>query len=134
MYKKVISPPESYTLVPAVAAVNKLIHVPEVPGLVESSWTMMADVVEEEYKLCECVRKAINPNVEHQVELHVSWAAYHAKRNELAEVNQSGPTVTALLPRFPDDSKSVVMIRHSVDVVEKDTGSSQSWTNSRNCM
>ena len=65
----------------------------------------------------------------------MSWAAYHAKRNEPPEVNQSDPTtVTALLPRFPDDSKSVAMIRHSVDVVEKGTGSSQSWTNSRNCM
>ena len=64
----------------------------------------MADAVEEEYKLCEYVRKAINTDAEHRVELelHVSWAAYHAKRNEPAEVNQSGPTtVTALLRGFP---------------------------------
>ena len=71
-----------------IGAVKKELPVPEVAGLIKSRCNMMADAVEEEYKWCDCVRKAINTYVEHQgeQELHVSWAAYHAKRNEPADV------------------------------------------------
>ena len=47
---------------------------------------------------------------------NLSWAAYHANRQESAGVL---PVITALLPLFPDDSKSVAMIRHSMDVIRQ---------------
>jgi len=47
---------------------------------------------------------------------HVSWAAYHA--NHQSE-HRSPTAISTLLPLFPDDSKSVAMIKHSMDVVQK---------------
>ena len=46
----------------------------------------------------------------------ISWAAYHASRQERSSIV---PAVTALLPLFPDDSTSAAMIRHSMTVVKK---------------
>ena len=49
-----------------------------------------------------------------------SWAANHSRRREQATTPILGLTVVAaLLPLFPDDSKSVAMIRHSMNVVKK---------------
>ena len=47
---------------------------------------------------------------------NVSWAAYHASRRSTKEII---PAVTALLPLFPDNSKSAAMIRHSMDVINE---------------
>ena len=53
-------------------------------------------------------------------DLHISWAAYHSRRQQLEETPILGPAaVSALLPLFPNDSKSVAMIRHSMNVVKK---------------
>ena len=55
-----------------------------------------------------------------RADLHVSWAAYHSRRREQTATPVHGPTaVTALFPLFPDDSKSVAMSRHSMNVVKK---------------
>jgi len=45
----------------------------------------------------------------------VSWAAYHGK----LQTENKAPTINALLPLFPDDSKSIGMIRHSMDIVKE---------------
>ncbi len=45
---------------------------------------------------------------------NVSWASYHACRSEQVVA----PASTALLPLFPDDSKSPGMIRHAMDVIK----------------
>lgn len=47
---------------------------------------------------------------------NISWAAYHANQQP---VQDCLPTITAMLPLFPDDSKSVAMIRHSMDMIKK---------------
>ena len=46
----------------------------------------------------------------------ISWAAYHAQSQQ--EVLPDGNTaLSALLPLFHDEAKSVAMIRHAMDVV-----------------
>lgn len=50
------------------------------------------------------------------VDSNISWAAYHANQQP---AQGCPPTITAMLPLFPDDSKSVAMIRHSMDMVKK---------------
>ena len=45
----------------------------------------------------------------------VSWAAYHGN----LQTENRAPTISALLPLFPDDSKSIGMIRHSMDIVRE---------------
>jgi len=47
---------------------------------------------------------------------NISWAAFHASQQP---VHCNPPTITAMLPLFPDDSKSVAMIRHSMDVIKQ---------------
>ena len=50
------------------------------------------------------------------VDSNISWAAYHANQQP---VQGCSPTITAMLPLFPDDSKSVAMVRHSMNMVKK---------------
>ena len=45
---------------------------------------------------------------------NISWAAYHASQQPACE---HIPVISAMLPLFPDDSKSVGMIRHCLDVI-----------------
>lgn len=47
---------------------------------------------------------------------NISWAAYHASQQP---VQCHPPTITAMLPLFPDDSKSVAMIRHSMNMIKQ---------------
>lgn len=45
----------------------------------------------------------------------VSWSAFHARRQPEKDF---APSLSALLPLFEDDSKSVAMIKHSMDVIK----------------
>ena len=51
-------------------------------------------------------------------DFNLSWAAYHASRQS-DEVQTFTPAITSLLLLFQDDSKSVAMIRHSMDVIRQ---------------
>ncbi len=51
-----------------------------------------------------------------QSDSNISWAAYHASRQPAQDCP---PAITAMLPLFHDDSKSVGMIRHSMDVIKQ---------------
>ena len=46
----------------------------------------------------------------------ISWAAYHASLQPEPEFM---PSITALLPLFTEESKSVAMMRHSLDIVKR---------------
>ena len=48
---------------------------------------------------------------------NISWAAYHASQQPNEDCHT--PAITAMLPLFQDDSKSVAMIRHSMDVIKQ---------------
>ena len=47
---------------------------------------------------------------------NISWAAYHASHQTAQD---SPPTLGAMLPLFDEDSKSVAMIYHSMDVIKQ---------------
>jgi hypothetical protein len=47
---------------------------------------------------------------------NISWAAYHANQQP---ADDSPLSLTAMLPLFHEDSKSVAMIRHSMDVIKQ---------------
>jgi hypothetical protein len=48
-------------------------------------------------------------------DLNLSWAAYHASMG--APVDDREISISSLLPLFSEDSKSVAMLRHSMDVI-----------------
>ena len=47
---------------------------------------------------------------------NISWVAYHASHQTAQD---SPPTLGTMLPLFNEDSKSVAMIRHSMDVIKQ---------------
>uniref|UniRef100_UPI00358DF98B uncharacterized protein isoform X2 n=1 Tax=Myxine glutinosa TaxID=7769 RepID=UPI00358DF98B len=117
--KKVRKLPESYTLVPAVSALKNGLPVPEVCGLMQSDCSLMTAAVAEEQRWCDHISNVVDDGNADK-DIHVSWGAYHATRIESSETTDNGPTaVSALLPLFPDDSKSIAMIRHSMEEVKK---------------
>ena len=50
------------------------------------------------------------------IEHPITWAAFHSVAQQDSDF---GVTIISLLPLFPDDSKSVAMIRHSMDVIQR---------------
>ena len=119
--KKVGKLPDSYALVLPIAVIKNEPLVPELCSLVQSSCNLLTEAVTQEYKWCDHICKVVEANsVENgDKDLHVSWAAYHANMTVPTETTDHIPkTVSTLLPLFPDDSKSIAMIRHSMDVVK----------------
>ena len=116
--KKVIKLPESYTLVSAVTVTKSKFPVPDVCGLQKPVWGLMSKAVGQENDWCDQLREIISEGnydtASGRADLHVTWAAYHSRRRE-----QTATPVHALLPLFPDDSKSVAMSRHSMNMVKK---------------
>ena len=43
-----------------------------------------------------------------------SWSAYHVEQQQAREYY---PAIFSMLPMFPDDSKSMAMIRHALNVI-----------------
>ena len=122
--KKVTKLPVSYTLVPAVTVTKSEPPVPDVCGLQKPGCSLMSKAVAQENDWCDHLSKIISEGNydtdSGKADLHVSWAAYHSRRREQAATPVHGPAaVTALLPLFPDDSKSVAVTLHSMNVVKK---------------
>ena len=49
---------------------------------------------------------------------HLSWAAYHASCKPASEAIDNTASLSSLLPLFYEDSKSVAMICHGMDMVK----------------
>ena len=49
------------------------------------------------------------------VELNISWSAYHASLCK--DVDEHDVCISSLLPLFTEDSKSIAMLRHSLDII-----------------
>ena len=134
--KKGTKLPESYTLVPAVTVTKSEHPVPEVCGLQKPGCGFMSKAVAQENDWCDHLSKIISEGNDDtasgKADLHVSWAAYHSRRQEQAANPVHGPSaVTALLPLFPNNSKPVAMIRRTMNVVKKAvTVVIKSWANS----
>ena len=96
----------------------------------------ISKAVAQENDWCDHLSKIISEGNDDtasgKADLHVSWAAYHSRRQEQAANPVHGPSaVTALLPLFPNNSKSVAMIRRTMNVVKKAvTVVIKSWANS----
>ena len=101
--------PEGYTLVPAVTVTKSEPPVPDVCGLQKPGYGIMSKAVAQDNDWCDDLSKIISEGnydtASGRAALPVSWAAYHSRRREQAAT--------------PDDSKSVAMIRHSMNVVKK---------------
>ena len=107
--------PESYTSLTPVTARKKDPAVPMTTGRLTSDRSLLDAALKDEKKWQKSTQRLIRQEVQ-SIDDPIAWAAFHisaqARRN-------FDVTITSLLPLFPDDSKSVAMIRHSTDVIKR---------------
>ena len=71
------------------------------------------------YRWLEHLRQTIGGGETLQGNEMISWAAYHANSQaSTLPQNSSELAISSLLPLYREDSKSVAMIRHAMDVVK----------------
>ena len=73
--------------------------------------------VKEEFLWLANVRATIDTQQNLQEGNYISWAGYHS--NLVEEQEYIEHATSSLLPPFPDESKSVAMIRHAVDMIRR---------------
>ncbi|CAG2252228.1 unnamed protein product [Mytilus edulis] len=111
--KRVSLLPESYSnLPPAVLRFNEP-DIPLVEGELSIDMFSFPAALKGEFKWLKHV--AENSSVRATVGTNISWSAYHAA--DLPEGNKL-PAVSALLPLFHEQAKSVAMIRHSLNIIQ----------------
>jgi len=124
--------PDSYTIVPVIAASRNEPPVLEVWGLKQAGCGLISKAIEQEYQWCGHVTTILEDDNEEGTtkELHVSWAAYHSSRAEPAEPLSYSPTATiALRPLFPRCLKVNCDDSSFYECSQEGCTSSQSWTN-----
>ena len=112
--KQIFTLPESYTTLTLVTAKQDVV-IPPTQRTLTCDHELVNTAIEKEAKWQSNTRRLISEGV-HTVDDPISWAAFHS--------NQEPPhdfevTIGSLLPLFPDDSKSVAMIFHAMDVAQQ---------------
>ena len=114
--KSVAELPESYTEVAPAVLLNKTPSVPETCGPLHGDVSAINHAIKEEFNWLENVNGIIVSQSSLEDKKTVSWAAYHSTTDQ--QQNTSPSVISALLPLFPDQAKSVAMIRHAMDVIK----------------
>ena len=73
--------------------------------------------VKKEFLWLENVRATIDIQQNLEEGKCISWAGYHSNLEE--EKEHTEHAISSLLPLFPDESKSIAMIRHAVDMIRQ---------------
>lgn len=121
--------PPSYTDVPPVTLAKKDPVPPKFEGPNKADCLLIPGDMKTEYRYCNCmssflanfsfyrwldhVRQVVSMDELADSE-NLSWAAYHASCNQ----NDYSKSLGCLLPLFYEDSKSVAMLRHGMDIVK----------------
>ena len=104
--------PESYSNVPpAVLTANE-------PALLECQYNVSQGPLNDtEVKKGFCWLRYVQTKAENTFDgsLNISWSGFHADQESDKDVL---PILTALLPLFEEPSKSVAMIRHSMNMIK----------------
>uniref|UniRef100_A0A1X7TS12 Uncharacterized protein n=1 Tax=Amphimedon queenslandica TaxID=400682 RepID=A0A1X7TS12_AMPQE len=106
--------PDSYTNVQPLVLPKKDVKLPEADFPLNNNFHIFDQASQNETEWLNNVEEKYMQDVTY--DSNISWAAYHASQ---LEVHSCLPTITAMLPLFQDDSKSVAMIRHSMDVIKQ---------------
>ena len=114
--KSVAELPVSYTEVAPAVLPNKTPPVPETSSQLQGGSTVNR-AMEMELDWLEDVNGTIKNHPSLEDKKSISWAAYHSTTDQ--QRNRAGlSALSALLPLFPDQAKSVAMIRHAMDVIK----------------
>lgn len=114
--KSVAELPTSYTEVAPAVLPNKTPPVPETSSQLQGGSTVNR-AMEKELDWLEDVNGTIKRHPSLEDKKTISWAAYYSTTDH--QQNRAGlSALSALLPLFPDQAKSVAMIRHAMDVIK----------------
>ena len=69
------------------------------------------------FRWLDYVRESLDSEAD---DLNLTWAAYHSSNLETQD-RETPVDISALLPLFEDQAKSVAMIKHSMTIVRKTT-------------
>ena len=114
---KTICPlPKWYTEVPPCVLRNKSVAITLTngPEIANTNPVVLERALIKEYEWLEEVRASTKSDLYHG-EKPITWSGYHASfQTELSFT----PAITSLFPLFPDEAKSVAMIRHAMNVIK----------------
>ena len=110
--KQIPTFPESYTTLTPVTAKQDVV-ISTTQSTLTCDPELVNTAIEEEAKWQSNTRRLINEGVHNGVD-PISWAAFHSYQKPPHDLEV---IIGSLLSLFPDDSKSVAMIRHAMDVI-----------------
>ena len=113
--KKVIALPESCTQVPPASLPNENIPVPNMPQQQTEDGDSVDAALAEEFNWLQNVNSLIQAE-SLENETRFSWTACAEGLTQKAI--SASCVVSALLPLLPDETKSVAMIKHSMNVIK----------------
>lgn len=115
--KSVVELPKSYTKVTPAVLPNKTPPVPETRNQLQGEENTVKNAIKEELNWLENVNGITGNQPSLGENENISWVAYHST-TDLHQNTTSPSAISALLPLFPDQAKSVAMICHAMDVIE----------------
>ena len=113
--KEIPALPESYTNLTHVTLLKKDVIISPMECTLTSDGQLVKSAIADEKKWQTAAHRLVREEAQ-RVDDPIGWAAFHANAQQPRDFDV---TITSLLPLFPDDSKSVAMIRHSMDVVQR---------------
>ena len=113
--KEIPTLPESYTNLTHVTLLKKDVITSPMECTLTSDGQLVKSAIADEKKWQTAAHRLVREEAQ-SVDDPIGWAAFHANAQQPRHFYV---TITSLLPLFPDDSKSVAMIRHSMDVVQR---------------
>ena len=113
--KSVVELPNTYAEVTPAVLPNKYVPVPETLGQMRGDGNIVEQAIKKEFTWLETTKEIANQE-NLQDDQQMSWSAHHASEGQHDEITQS--VISSLLPLFPDQAKSVAMIRHSMDIIK----------------
>ena len=113
--KEIPALPEAYTNLAYVTFLKKEVIISPMACTLTSDAQLVKSATADEKKWQTFAHRLVSVAVQ-SVDNPIGWAAFHANVQQPRDFDV---TITSLLPLFPDDSKYVAMIRHSMDVVQR---------------
>ena len=113
--KKIPQLPESYTNLTPVTARKKDPAVPMTTGRLTGDSSLLDAALEDEKKWQKSTQRLVRQEVQ-SIDDPIAWDAFHSSAQAPRNFDV---TITSLLSLFPDDSKYMAMIRHSMVVIKR---------------
>ena len=113
--KEIPALPEAYTNLAHMTLLKKEVIISPMECTLTSVGQLVKSAIADEKKWQNTAHRLVSEAVQ-TVDDPIGMAAFHANAKQPRDFDV---TITSLLPLFPDDSKSLAMIRHSTDVAQR---------------